>query len=162
MAYVAVGLKYLFLGLSLTILTLVSIGFYGYIGLNDLDAISSLLHESFSLSAICTISSQAQFWKDVAEKDEGQVSTNPHILAARIQARGGTITHTDINSVLANQNIAITAEELVELKSIPYVTHELTVLDYIKGLFKLSATHMWCIYMFISPTNGFYVGSSEN
>ena len=139
MLYVAAGLKSLMvLSLALTLLFLFSLQYYGCTCLND--DISSLVHESFTISAICTISSQAQFWKDVAEKDDGQETDNPNILAARIQIRGGPITHEDINSVLARQGIAITAEELLRLKSIPYVTHKLDILALIKALYPSSSS----------------------
>ena len=62
-----------------------------------------------------------------AEKDTGQISTNPHIIAARIiadvRATGRMVTHTDINTVLENQGYSITAEELDQLKAIPYNTY---------------------------------------
>lgn len=45
---------------------------------------------------------------------------NPFITAARIIARGGPITHEDVNAVLVNQGISITKEELEQLKAIPY------------------------------------------
>jgi hypothetical protein len=60
-----------------------------------------------------------------AEKDTGQDSTNPHLLAARIIQRGGPITHHDINSVLAHQGHQITESELETLKSIPFTTYTL-------------------------------------
>jgi hypothetical protein len=62
------------------------------------------------------------YWAQRVEKDVGQDSSNPHIIAARIIARGGPITHLDINAVLASQGHSITAEELEELKSIPFNT----------------------------------------
>lgn len=107
-------------------------------------------------------SSRADYWRKRAEQDTGGHSTNPHILAERIIIRGGPITHNDINSVLEDQGISITEDELEEMKAIQPETYSLSVLDVIKGLFPKN-DKSWVIYQFVNNITGlFYYGSSSN
>jgi hypothetical protein len=108
------------------------------------------------------------YWAQRVEKDVGQDSSNPHIIAARIIARGGPITHLDINAVLASQGHSITAEELEELKSIPFNTFffsvpELTI-KTLKDLYPKmpKGEGQWGIYMWFNmAANKYYVGSTQ-
>ena len=112
---------------------------------------------------------RSNYWKQQAEKDLGQKSTNPHILAARIIARGGPITVEDVNAVLqANKKAPITEQELEQLKALSYVEYKLPIVepkltqftaDYPKKVSQ--GKGKYGIYMFINQVSGVhYVGSS--
>ena len=60
----------------------------------------------------------ASYWKSVYEKDTNQVTSNPHILAARIIGEQKPVGAEEINSVLAPQNISVTSDNLNELLAI--------------------------------------------
>lgn len=112
------------------------------------------------------------YWKEQAGKDVGGNTDNPHIIAARILARGGPVTHSDINAVLARQDLSITAGELEELISLDYQSYDMnTLLDKnsaerikFNALYKESVTKgqgKWGIYVYINNiSNHYYVGSS--
>lgn len=112
-------------------------------------------------TTISTLSSGA-YWKLRSETDQGQETDNPHLLAARIIKRGGPITHTDVNSVLAAQGLSVTEAELEELKSIPFTQYSLPVNEGFKETFPRNTTEAkWGIYMFTNTvTEALYVGSS--
>jgi len=101
--------------------------FSGLIHANTLEF--SVLNEDISILMAMTptlVLCRDNYWKQQAEKDTGQVSTNPHILAARIIARGGPITVQDVNSVLeANGKDPITENELEELKALFFDEYKL-------------------------------------
>lgn len=104
-----------------------------------------------------------------AETDNGQATTNPHLLAARIIKRGGPITHSDINAVLESQGFSITAEELEELKSLEKTSYSMsTLLDLsspgrivFNRLCPEKGSKAWGVYIYTNlKTNVQYVGSS--
>lgn len=83
------------------------------------------------------IVSQKEYWSKVAEKDVGQETDNPNLLASRIIKRGGPITHEDVNRVIASQGHSITEEELEALKNIDFIPYSLseTVINFLKSLY---------------------------
>ena len=104
-----------------------------------------------------------------AEKDTGQLTTNPHLLAARLIKQGGSITHHDINVVLASQGHSITADELAELKKVPYTVYKFPLVG--PALLTFSQLYPnrlrfgqgpWGGMYINNLTNVFYVGSSYN
>lgn len=121
------------------------------------DALNSLTHESLAPTIVCASS----FWKDRFEKDRGQETENPNILAERIQKRGGPITHHDVNSVIKRQGLSVTEEELNELVALPFVEHSLELIDLIRPLYR-RVSNIWAVYMLISPMLKYYVGSTTN
>lgn len=114
----------------------------------------------------------SNYWKQQAEKDIGQVSNNPHLIAARIiadvQATGRQVTYQDINAVLVNQGYLITAEELEQLKDIPYTKYSfVTPYSIIKTLKLIypsitkSIGH-WGVYIWQNTISGMdYVESTQ-
>lgn len=135
--------------------------------------IINLLYSTFNFSfveyetdtTIATLATSASYLQDRFEKDDGQPTNNPHILAARIISRGGPITHNDINQVLRHQGIEITENELEELIAIPYKEYSLPVKQNteFKENYPRKGEPKWGIYMFINNISGtFYVGSSSS
>lgn len=108
----------------------------------------------------------ATYWKLRAEKDTGQQTSNPHLLAARIIKEGNTITHCDVNSVLQQQGLLVTKEELDELVSIPFKEYSLDTegLKDVKKTYprKMSDNNSVSgVYVFTDNITGDqYVGSS--
>lgn len=112
------------------------------------------------------MATSAMYWKLRAEKDTGQSTKNPHLLAARIINSGRPITNKDVNTVLEHQNIFVTEETLDELTSLsskdfPLTTEGITVVKDTYPKSKSGHKPTWAIYMFINNLTGVtYVGSS--
>lgn len=87
-----------------------------------------------------TALSQKDYWKDVYEKDTGQDTQNPNIIAARTIASGKPVTHQDINAVLSLQGHSITEAELEALKVLPSTEYNILILGikFIKNLFPIA------------------------
>lgn len=109
---------------------------------------------------------QKDYWKQRAEVDTGEETTNTHHLSARILKRGGPITHMDVNAV---QNApGITEGELSNLLSIPYTEYPLTAVGVVSNAFRMlypanvaAGLGRWGVYMYINNITGvYYVGSS--
>lgn len=100
----------------------------------DLDSVCSTLEESQSQWLMATLYPY-DYWKERYEKDKGQTTDNPHIIAARIIDTGVDITHVEVNAVLANQGIKITEGELASLVAIEYKEYELDSLEAISSMF---------------------------
>lgn len=106
----------------------------------------------------------------MSEKDTGQETNNPNILAARIIKRGGPVTHEDVNAVLASQGHSVTEQELEELKSIDFTPYSLTdiIIKQLKSIYpstrkKPLIPKITAIYTLINTvTNVLYVGSTQN
>lgn len=77
-------------------------------------------------SSSASLSARADYWRKRAEKDAGQDTTNPHILAERIISQGKQVTHTDVNTVLQDQGISVNEKQLEELKAIQPETHSIS------------------------------------
>lgn len=95
----------------------------------DVYNLQVLLEHSAGLvdnTSIAESVTSAIYWKQRAEKDTGQKTNNPHLLAARILKEGVSITHNEVNTVLDHQNISVTQEELNELKDISFKDYPLT------------------------------------
>lgn len=114
--------------------------------------------------------SRKEYWNKVWEKDTGQKTDNPNIIAGRIIKRGGPVTHEDVNAVLASQGHSVTEQELEELKKLEYTLYSLlnVIIDKLKLLYPSSRNKPdlpkeWSIYMLINTiTQMFYVGSTQN
>lgn len=111
-----------------------------------------------------------EYWKSVSEKDTGQETDNPNILAARIIKRGGPVTHKDVNAVLASQGHSVTEQELDQLKNIDFTLYSLMdiVIKQLKAMYpstrnKPLIPKMTAIYTLINTVTGvLYVGSTQN
>lgn len=77
----------------------------------------------------------SDYWKQVSDKDVGQSTSNPHIIAARIIKSGKAITASDVNSVLANQGLQVTQEELDQLVNLKPKVYTLTLLALINQIY---------------------------
>lgn len=77
--------------------------------------------------------SSATYWKLRAEKDSEEKTSNPHLLAARIIKSGHPITHKEVNTVLASQDISVTQDQLEELTTLPFEDYSLSP-DMIKDV----------------------------
>jgi NADH-ubiquinone oxidoreductase chain 3 len=75
---------------------------------------------TFSTSAV--ISTTNSFWETVYEKDRGQETNNPHIIAKRLLTKGGLTDAKKINLVQSQLGHTITQEELDKLSSIKPVS----------------------------------------
>lgn len=91
----------------------------------ELESVIQVTYTQESEIAAHSVTS-ATYWKQRAEEDKGQETTNPHLLAARIIKGGLPITHNEVNTVLGSQGISVTQEELEELTTLPYKEYSLT------------------------------------
>lgn len=133
---------------------------------------NSLDHAYIDSARLLTLAAQpittAEYWKQRAEVDTGQETTNPNLLSARISQRGGPFGAHDINVVLAQQGHVITQGELEKLVSIHYTEYPLTATGVKTSAFlslyprKVPANNgRWGVYVYINNITGVhYYGSS--
>jgi hypothetical protein len=89
--------------------------------------------ETYTQDIMAESISSAAYWKLRVEKDSGEETTNPHLLAARIIKSGQPITQKVVNTVLTSQDISVTQEQLDELTSLPFEDYSLNP-DMIKDV----------------------------